>query len=131
MSTMIHQMTETTILSGKNKTGLVLCGLLGAADVASLAALSQHGTDNGPPAAVLVANAVLGVLTIAAVIFTWRTRSRLGARIAAAARVLSALTAVPAFFVDDVSTGFIAGGGAVVVLTLLAVWLLLSRPDGL
>ncbi len=129
MSTMIHQMTETTILSGKNKTGLVLCGLLAAADIASLAALSQRGTDNGPPAAVLVANAVLGVLTIAAVIFTWRTRSRLGARIAAAARVLSALTAVPAFFVDDVSTGFVAGAGAAVVVTLVAIWLLLSRPD--
>ena len=127
---MSGEMTKTAELSGKNKAGLVLCGLLGAADVASLGALGQQdAASSGPPVAVIVAAAVLGVLTIAAVIVTWQTRSRLSARLAAAARVLSALSAVPAFFVDDVGNGYVAAAGAVVLLTLVAIWLLLSTPD--
>ncbi len=126
---MNDQITTMPALSGRNKTGLVLCGLLGAADVASLGALSQQdATSSGPPAAVIVAAAVLGVLTLGAVVVTWRTRSRLSARIVATTRVLSALTAVPAFFVEDVSTGFLAAAAGAVLLTLVAIWLLLSRP---
>lgn len=127
---MIDVMTETTALSGKNKAGLVLCGLLGATDVASLAALGQQGAgESGPPAAVIVAAAALGILTLVAVVVTWRTRSRLGARLVAASRVLSALSAVPAFFVEDVGTGFVAAAATAVLLTLVAIWLLLSPPS--
>jgi hypothetical protein len=126
---MINQGSETAELSGKNKAGLVLCGLLGAADVASLAALGQRHSDSaGPPTAVLVAAAVLGLVTLVTVILTWRTGSRLGARITAVARILSALTSVPAFFVNNVGSGFIAAAGAAIIVTVVAIWLLLSRP---
>lgn len=129
MSTMMNQGTDTAELSGRNKAGLALCGLLGAGDVASLAALGQRQTDSpGPPTAVLVAAAVLGLVTIATVIVTWRTGSRLGARITAVTRILSALTAAPAFFIDHVSSGFIAAAGATIIVTLVAIWLLLSHP---
>ena len=118
----------TTSFGRKNKIGLVLCGLLGLADTTSIALISQQSPgEPGPPAAVLVFAAVMGVVTVVSAIYTWRTRDRLGARIVAGSRVLSALTALPAFFVDDVGPGLVAGAGAGVVITLLAIWLLLSR----
>ena len=118
----------TTGLGLKNKTGLVLLGVLGLADMTSIALIGQQSPgEPGPPAAVLVFAAVMGVVTVAAVIYTWRTRDRLGARIVAGSRLLSALTALPAFFVDDVSPGLVAGAGAGVVVTLVGIWLLLSR----
>jgi hypothetical protein len=73
-----------------------------------------------PPAVVLIGAAVVGIITLAAVVHTWRTRSRVGSRI------LSALTELPAFFVDDVSGVLVAVAGAGVVLTLVAVWLVLA-----
>ena len=120
----------TTSLSRKNKIGLGLCGLLGLADMTSIALIGRQSPgEPGPPAAVLVFAAVMGVVTVAAVVYTWRTRGRIGARIVAGSRVLSALTALPAFFVDDVSPGIVAGAGAGVLVTLVAIWLLLSRSD--
>jgi hypothetical protein len=121
--------TGTERLSVRNKVGLVICGLLGLADVVGMFAISQPVEgEEGPPTAVLVAAGVLGVVTVIAVVFTWRTGSRVGSRIAAAARILSALTALPAFFVDDVSGGLVALAGGGVLLTLVAVWLVLAPP---
>jgi hypothetical protein len=120
----------TMTLSLKNKIGLGLCGLLGLADMTSIALIGRQSPgEPGPPTAVLVFAAVMGVVTVAAVVYTWRTRGRIGARIAAGSRVLSALTALPAFFVDDVSPGLVAGAGAGVLVTLVGIWLLLSRSD--
>lgn len=121
----------TTSLTRRNKAGLVVCGLLGLADTSNIALLLAGGSDSdspGPPAAVLVFGAVMGLVTLAAVVFTWRSGDRLGARVVAGSRVLSALTAVPAFFVDDVSPALVAGAGAGMVVTLVGIWLLLSRP---
>jgi Na+-translocating ferredoxin:NAD+ oxidoreductase RnfE subunit len=119
-----------TGLSLKNTIGLGLCGLLGLADMTSIALIGRQNPDEpGPPAAVLVFAAVMGVVTVLAVIYTWRTRGRIGARIVAGSRVLSALTALPAFFVDDVSPGLVVGAGAGVLVTLVAIWLVLSGND--
>lgn len=116
-------------LGSRNKIGLLLCGLLGLGDVAGLFAIGrQDANAAGPPAAVLAVGGVLGVLTVAGVLFTWRTHSRRGARAVAGARVLSAITALPAFFVGGVSDGVVAIAGAGIVITLAAVWLLLARP---
>ena len=116
--------------STRTKVGLVLCGLLGLVDIFSLALIGQaKDGEPGPPAAVLVVGAVLGVITLAGVVMGWRTGSRTAFRIVAAARILSALTSVPAFFVEDVSGGFVAGAGAGIIVTLVAVWLLLSGPS--
>ena len=46
----------------------------------------------------------------------------------AVARILSGLTALPAFFVSGVPAEFVAWGSATVVLTIVAVVLLMSRP---
>lgn len=124
------QLAPSLPLGSRNKIGLVLCGLLGLGDVAGLFAIGRHddAASVGPPAAVLAAGGVLGVLTVAGVLFTWRTHSRRGARVVAGTRVLSAITALPAFFVAGVSDGVVALAGAGVVITLGAVWLLLRRP---
>jgi hypothetical protein len=123
--------TETTRLSARNKVGLVLCGLLGLGDVVGMATVGQQAPGGGaaPPTVVLIAAGVLGIITVAAVVHTWRTRSRVGSRITAGSRILSALTAVPAFFVDGVSGGLVAVAGVGIVLTLVAVWLVLA-PTG-
>jgi hypothetical protein len=71
----------------------------------------------------------MGVVTLTAALYTWRTRDRLGARIVAGSRVLSALPALPAFFVDDVSPALVAAAGGGVLVTLVGIWLLLSRSQ--
>jgi hypothetical protein len=118
-------------LGKKNKIGLVLCGLLGLADIASLAAIpgSTDSDEPGPPVPVLLAGAALGVVTLVGVVYTWRTGNRIGARVVSGARILSALGAMPAFFVEDVSAGLVLTAGLLVVVTLVAVGLTLARPS--
>ncbi|MFG2039487.1 hypothetical protein [Dactylosporangium sp. NPDC048998] len=109
--------------------GLVLSGLLGLADVVSL----PLGTD-GPPLAVLVLGAALGLGTIVGVVLAWPNRSRTGAVTVIVTRLLSALSAVPAFFVATTPAPAKGAAAAGIVLTLLCVALvapaLRARPAG-
>lgn len=116
-------------LSIRNKVGLVLCALLGVADVVSLAAIGSPAKgQDGPPVAILVASAVLGVITLVAVLPVWRAASRPAARVVSGSRVLSAITSLPAFFVGNVSAALQTLAGVTIVLTLVGVWLLLAQP---
>jgi len=118
-----------TVLSIRNKIGLVLAGILGVADIAGLAAIGQPASgEEGPPVPVLIAAAILGVVTLIAMVYTWRSGNRVGARVVAGSRILSAITSVPAFFIDDVSAGLIALAAGGIIVTLIAVALVLSRP---
>lgn len=65
-------------LTTRNRVGVVLAVLLGLADVAGLAALGATPAtgEEGPPDVVLVAGAVLGVVTVVAAVFAWVRRSR-------------------------------------------------------
>ena len=117
-------------LSTKNHIGLVLAVLLGASDVASLAQLAgaQDSGAVGPPVAVLVLDGVLGVVTVLAAVAAWtRFHRRAAVRLGALARVLSAVTALPAFFVSGVPSGVVVLVAVFVLVTLVDVWLLLSR----
>lgn len=114
-------------LTTKNKIGLGLAGLLGLIDVVSVGGLGDSD-GAGPPLGVLIAGSVIGLITIIAVIYTWRTGNRLGARIVAGTRILSILSAVPAFFVDDVPAGLIVVVAVAMVITVVTVALVLSRP---
>ncbi|MEV6925675.1 hypothetical protein AB0M46_14405 [Dactylosporangium sp. NPDC051485] len=109
--------------------GLVLAGLLGLLDVVSL----PFGTD-GPPMAVLVIDAVLGLGTIVGVVLAWPNRSRAGAVTVIVTLLLSALSAVPAFFVAGAPAPAKVGAAVGIVLTLLCVALvapaLRARPAG-
>ncbi|HEV7710643.1 MAG TPA: hypothetical protein VGP16_20800 [Asanoa sp.] len=100
-------------------TGLVLAGLLGLGDAVSVVG----GGVDGPPLAVVIAGALLGVITLVGVVLAWRG-SRTGIVTVVVTRLLSALLAVPAFFVDDVPAPAVGLAAVGVVVTLVAVALL-------
>jgi hypothetical protein len=99
--------------------GLAICALLGVVDIVSLAGL---GADDGPPAGVIVLGAVLGLITLVGARMAWRGE-RSGMLAVIVCRVISALTALPAFFVDDVPGGIRIATGVLVALTVLGVGL--------
>lgn len=115
-------------LSRTNKIGLALAALLGIVEVFSIFTPSPGPGAEGPPIEVLVAGTVLGVITLVAVVWAWRTGSRVAARIVAGTRILSAITALPAFFVEGVPAVFVLWAAATVLLTVVCVGLVLSRP---
>ena len=109
-----------------NKVGLMLAGLLGVADMGALAFPTPPG-EVGPPLGILVLDSLLGIVTVVAVILAWRRRSRGLVRLAAGARILSMISALPAFFagVPDFVVGMVA---LYTLLTITAVVLMLLPP---
>lgn len=94
------------------RTGLVLLGLLSVADIAGLAL-----TDGShPPYVIAVIGAALGVGSLYFVAKAWTGR-RSALRPLLVMRVLSALTAAPAFFVHDVPVAAKAAAIAIIVVT--------------
>jgi hypothetical protein len=127
------------------RTGLVIAALLGVGDVVATFFPTPDG-EVGPPLPILLLGAVLGVVTIAAAVVAWRggrrgrpteepaaggvgSSDKRGAlRIVAGTRVLSAITALPAFFVE-IPPGLKLAAAVGVVLTVVCVVLLLA-PAG-
>ncbi|MGI5130229.1 hypothetical protein ACQEVB_25740 [Pseudonocardia sp. CA-107938] len=99
--------------------GYVLCALLALADLVGLAAI---GSPDAPPAVVVVLGAIFGVATLVALAPAWRG-VRSGAIAVVVSRVLSALLAIPAFFVDAPTWARLIAGASI-ALTVLAVGLL-------
>ena len=87
------------MLSTKNKVGLVIAGLLGLADIPAVLMPTPEG-EVGPPFGILVLGSICGVITVVAVVIAWTKANRGAIRVAAGARIVSMLTALPAFFVD-------------------------------
>jgi hypothetical protein len=79
----------------------------------------------GPPFAILLIDGVLGLITVVAVVVAWRSGRRGAVRIAAGARIISMITALPAFFVD-VPAALQALVGVFVVLTIACVAMMLT-----
>ncbi len=102
--------------------GLAICALLAVFDIVSLGAL---GANDGPPVPIVLLGAVLGLITLAGARIAWRGR-RSGVVTVIVARVISALTALPAFFVDDVPDWGPPVAGIFVVLTIVGVGLLVA-----
>ena len=102
--------------------GLAVCALLGVVDIIGLAALGLPG-DDGPPVLVALIGAVLGVITLVGARMAWRG-GRSGVVTVIVSRVLSALSALPAFFVDDVPDWVPFFVAIFVVLTVVGVGLL-------
>ena len=77
----------------------------------------------------LWAGTVLGIVGLVAVVIAWRTGNRGALRVAAGAIIITALTAVPAFFVD-VPAWLKAAAAVGVLLTIAAVVLMFSTQRG-
>ncbi|MFD7378909.1 hypothetical protein [Streptomyces mirabilis] len=116
-------------LTRKNKVGLGLAAFLGLADTSNFFMIPQGNSDTpGPPVAVLIADGVLGVITVAAVVYAWRLTSRTASRVVAGARILSVITALPALFVTGVPAWVVAVVALFVVVSVVVIGLVLSRP---
>lgn len=111
-------------LSKANKIGLALAFLMGALDIVVIPTTPKD--QPGPPMPIQVLDTVLGVITVVAVVIAWRSLSHGAIRITAGARILSMLTALPAFFVDGVPNPIRLLVAGFVVVTVLTVALLLS-----
>ncbi|HUQ00453.1 MAG TPA: hypothetical protein VM093_08340 [Aeromicrobium sp.] len=117
--------TGTTGWSKANKIGLVLLALCGVANLIP-APPGEPGTP-GPPQSIIIADIVLGIAIIVAVILAFRTNSRRAAWLASGAAILSVLSAVPAFFVDEVPISVRALVAVFAAVAVLAVALTLSK----
>jgi len=110
-------MTTTSGVTGR-RIGLVILGLLSLGDIAT-PVLTDGET---PPYAVAALAAVLGVVSLVLVVRAYRDPSR-PLRLLIGLRVLSAVAALPAFFVADVPAGAQAAAAGAVVLTAAGVLL--------
>jgi hypothetical protein len=112
-------------LSKLNKAGLVIAFLLGLADLTAPFQPTPDDAEAGPPYAILLLDGVLGLITVIAVVVAWRTAKRGAIRIVAGARIISMVTALPAFFVD-VPAGLQVLVGFFVVVTIACVAMMLT-----
>jgi hypothetical protein len=104
------------------RAGLVLFAILSLADVAGLALTDgKH-----PPYFVAAIGAALGVASLCCLVPAWRG-SMLATRVLAILRIVSALTAVPAFFASGVPGAAVGSAAAIVVLTAAALVLVVGR----
>jgi hypothetical protein len=112
------------ILSTKNKVGLGIAALLGLVDLPSVLSSTPDG-EVGPPFPVLILSTICGVVTLVAVYLAWRRKNAGAVRVAAGARIVSMLAALPAFFVD-VSSIIKVVSAVFVVVSIVCVALMMS-----
>lgn len=120
---------NTTVATGESRgtatpyrVGLVLAALLGLADI--VGGISQLGPDAILPFAVAVTVTGLGVITLVLLPLAWRGTGWASWTIIAA-RTLSAITTLPAFFVPVVPVVAVITAAATVAVTVLAVVLMI------
>ena len=102
----------------RRRTGLAIFGLLSLGDMATLA-LTDGET---PPYAIAAIVCLIGIFSLAFVVTAWLDPGE-SLRLLIGLRILSAITALPAFFVSDVPAGAQAAAAGVVVLTAAGVLL--------
>ena len=100
------------------RAGLILFGLLSLTDV--VMTFVPSSPNEGPPLPILISGFVLGVVSLVLIALVLRTGSRVLLAVLVACRVVSALTAVPAFLIDDVPGPFVVLAAAFCVLTVVA-----------
>jgi hypothetical protein len=105
------------------RAGLLVLGLLSLSDLTSVAL--TDGTT--PPWPVAIADAVLGAASLVLVFLAWRGRAGVIWPLVGL-RALSAITAVPAFFVGA-GVALVVLAAAIVVLTVAGVLLVAGRPE--
>jgi hypothetical protein len=112
-------------MSRSFRTGLLLLGVFSLVDVAG--PLMTDGDD--PPMSIALAGSVLGLASLGCLYLAWHGSSSAVLPLAAL-RLLSALTAVPAFFVADVPAAVRALAGVIVLLNLAGIALVVGSRGG-
>jgi hypothetical protein len=116
-----RRLVEGNDMSALYRGGIVLLGVLSVLDLAApLYTDGQH-----PPMIIAAIGSVLGLLSIVLAIFAWRGRTAAAIGLCAV-RVLSALTAVPAFWESGVPGPVMAVAGSFILLTIVGVVLTLA-----
>jgi hypothetical protein len=105
------------------RSGLLVLGLLSLSDLTTIA--FTDGTT--PPWPVAISDAVLGAASLVLVVLAWRGRGGMIWPLVVL-RALSALTALPAFFVGA-GTALVVLAAAIVVLTVAGIALVVSRSS--
>jgi O-antigen/teichoic acid export membrane protein len=105
-------------MSTSVRLGLILFGLLSVGDIVAL------GLTDGshPPYLVAAVSTVLGLVSLYFVVTAWRGNHN-ALRPLLVLRILSALTAAPAFFVSDAPGAAVAAAAAIILLTGVGVLL--------
>lgn len=103
-------------MSRSRTTGILILGILSLVDLAG--PLLTDG-DN-PPMAVAVVGSVLGLISLVSIVLMYRANERAIIPLVIC-RVISALTAVPAFFIGGVPAGVIVLCVGIVVFTAIGV----------
>jgi hypothetical protein len=85
--------------------------------------------EEGPPYAVLIVGGLCGLVTLIAAVVAWRSAQRAALRAAAGTRILSAILALPAFFVD-IDAALQVVTAVFVVVTVVCVVLMLTPDRG-
>ena len=115
-------MSRTTI-TGRQKVGLVLAILLNAGNIPSVFSPTPDGKE-GPPYAVLLVGAILGIIGLVAAVLAWRGNSA-ALRVCAGSLIVNLLLTLPAFFVD-VPSWIKAASALSALVTVAALVLMFS-----
>lgn len=110
-------------MNAQHKTGLVVLGLLALGDLS----LPFVTDGDHPPQSIAFVGFGLGLISLACLPAAWRGRRPALAGLLGA-RLLSALLALPAVFVDDVPEGAVVAVAATVALTVVGAVLTLVGP---
>ena len=108
-------------MSALYRSGVVLLGVLSVIGLTT--ALFTDGEH--PPVIIAIIGAVLDVIGIVLAVLAWRGRAAAAIGLSVV-RVLSALTAVPAFYVGGVPGPIMAVAGTFIVFTIVGVVLTLA-----
>jgi hypothetical protein len=111
-------------MSRSYRSGLVILGVLSLLDVTG--PLLTDG-DN-PPMSIALAGSALGLASLVCVALAWRGTTRAVLPLAGL-RLLSALTAVPAFFAPDVPSAIRGLAAVLVLLTVVGVALVVGARE--
>jgi hypothetical protein len=103
------------------RIGLIVLAVLSVVDL--LGPLLTDGTN--PPMSIALIGAAIGLASLALILPAWRG-SRRAMWCLVGLRLLSALSAVPAFFISDVPAAAVGVAAAMIVVTLLGVGLVVA-----
>ena len=123
--TSITTTSTSTTPTTSVRVGLALSIILGLMNLPFLFMDIDWGTE-APPFALLLLNAVLGMVSVVCAAIAWNSGNRLAIRINAAALILNALMVVPGLFIDT-TTFITVATAAIIVTTVIAVVLTMRR----